>query len=83
MTRAQALAIAESFGHRCVLDFDTTTVQVDDWKPPMTVREFLAYATGLQEASLWSDEDGPMDLEEQLDRALNAAFPSNPARRPP
>jgi hypothetical protein len=75
MTRAQALAIAESFGHKCVLDFNTTSVQVDDWKP-MSVREFMAYVTGLQEASIRSDEDGPLDLEDQLERALDTAFPS-------
>lgn len=48
MTRAEAIGVVNRAGHKVRLEFDTQTAQVDGWKP-MTIGEFMAYATGLVE----------------------------------
>ena len=49
MTLEEAHRIARECGHKCVADFNTSGIFVDDWQPSMTLGEFMAFATGLAE----------------------------------
>jgi hypothetical protein len=55
VTRAEAVVLMEKTGHKVRLEFDTGTAHVDDWQP-MTVGEFVAYASGFQEGAFWGYE---------------------------
>lgn len=74
MTAKEAHAIARYFGHKCVADFNTGTVQIDDWKPAMTVGEFMAFATGLSERRMRLDEDEPFVIEQIVKELRQYAY---------
>lgn len=57
-TRSEAIKFMESHGFKVWLELDAGTAKIDDWEP-MSIREFMAYASGFREGMHWGYEGNP------------------------